>query len=133
MAGLAACHHDKTYPDTQNRFAYDPNYRIGKWYSVSDVGMTLSSYNARLDTIWFINDSLAGWTGFKSNQHEYVYWKTYVDPKSIYNLIYLAPDLSDTTQTDTISHQFGFNGDTMTIYWNFWTTPPQTERYLKMK
>jgi hypothetical protein len=133
LIGLISCKHDKGYPNTQSQFAYDPNYRIGKWYSISDVGITLPSYNARLDTVWFISDTLAGWTGFKTDQHQYVFWKTYIDPKSIYNLIYLAPDYMDTTKIDTISHQFGFNEDTMTIYWNFWTTPPQTERYLKKK
>ena len=135
VLGLYSCHKSPQYIGTQNRFAYDPSYRIGKWYSISDVGITLPTYNARLDTIWFINDTLAGWTGFRSDQHQYVFWKTYLDPQSIYNIIYLAPGNPDTTKTDTVKHQFGFTatGDTMTIFWDDWTTPPQTERYLKKK
>lgn len=138
MLGLVvieACHHDevKQYPNKQNEFAYDPNYRYGKWYSISDVGMTLPTYNARLDTIWFINDTLAGWTGFGG--HPYVFWKTYIDPTSIYNLVYLAPNWDDSTKTDTVVHQFGFSpkGDTLTIWWDFTRQPPLTESYLKKK
>ncbi len=98
LIALGSCKHDKTYPNTQSQFAYDPNYRIGKWYSITDSGTTSQTHNTNLDTIWFINDSLAGWTGFLANPHQYVFWKTYIDPKSIYNIIYLAPDYMDTTQ-----------------------------------
>ena len=136
VLGLYSCHKSPQYIGTQNRFAYDPSYRIGKWYSISDTtGDSKLGVNSLRDTIWFINDTLAGWTGFKSGsqQYDYAFWKTYLDPQSIYNIIYLAPGNPDTTKTDTIKHQFGFNGDTMTIFWDDWTTPPQTERYLKKK
>ena len=129
---LSSCHREGTrYHDTQAQFANDPNFRLGKWYSVADVGMTLPSYDARLDTIWFINDTTAGWTGFGG--HPYSFFKTYVDPENLYNLIYVAPNVDDPNKLDTVGHQFGFTrtGDTLTIFWNFNTIPPQTESYVK--
>ncbi len=131
--GLAACHHEKGYTNTQSRFVYDNSFRLGKWYSITDSGTTSQTHNTSLDTIWFINDTLAGWTGFGGNP--YSYFKTYIDPKSIYNLVYLVPDPNDYTRFDTAIHQFGFTptGDTLTIYWSFSTSPPQAEEYLKMK
>jgi hypothetical protein len=121
-------------PYPQQEFASDLNFRLGKWYSISDtVGDFKLGVNSLLDTIWFINDALAGWTGFVPYQpRAYVFWKTYVDPKSIYNLIYLAPDNLNPSLTDTVSHQFSVNGDTLTILWD--SGPPvQIEQYLKMK
>jgi len=131
------CHHELTYRDTQNRFAYDPSFRLGKWYSISDTtGDSQMGINSLLDTIWFINDTLAGWTGFIPYQpHEYAFFKTYIEPKSITNLIYIAPNVSIPGKMDTDVHQFGFTpiGDTLTIYWDFTRSPPLVEQYLKKK
>jgi hypothetical protein len=126
---LSSCHREQTYFDTQTQFAEDLNYRLGKWYSVTDSGTTSQSRNTNLDTIWFINDTLAGWTGFGGNP--YSFFKTYISPKSIYNMVYIAPDQITTGKMDTCVHQFGFSGDTLTLFWNFTTSPPQVERYVK--
>jgi hypothetical protein len=135
---FSACHHDNqpTYLNTQTQFADDLNFRLGKWYSITDSGTTSASNNTALDTIWFINDTLAGWTGFVPYQpNVYAFFKTYIDPTSIYHIIYIAPDPLIQGKIDTDSHEFGFSpkGDTMTIWWDFTRTPPLTEQYLKMK
>ena len=128
-----SCHRENPYPNLQTQFVKDLGFRLGKWYSITDSGTTSQTHNTSLDTIWFVNDTLAGWTGFGG--HPYVFYKTYFDPKSIYNIIYIAPDPIISRKMDTCMHQYGFThtGDTLTIYWNFTTNPPQVERYLKMK
>jgi hypothetical protein len=60
-----------------NRLAQDSNYRKGKWYSVSDGAGYGFSTDPLLDTIWFISDSLAGWTGFAKCNNCYTYMQTY--------------------------------------------------------
>jgi hypothetical protein len=107
---------------------------LGKWYSISDtIGDSKLGINSLLDTIWFINDTLAGWTGFGGNP--YSFFKTYISPQSIYNIVDIVPDPYTIGQMDTAIHKFGFSpqGDTMTIWWDFTRTPPLTEQYLKMK
>jgi hypothetical protein len=59
-----SCHKNNTPKPVQylDRVAQDTAYRFGKWYSVTP--WTNQYYSPYLDTIWFINDTLAGWTGF---------------------------------------------------------------------
>ena len=132
VIGLSSCRHEATYPNIQSKFAYDQNFRLGKWYSITDSGTTSQTHNTSLDTIWFVNDTLAGWTQF-ANANPYVFLKTYIDTKSVYNLVIVGPDRVTIGKMDTSLYQFGFSGDTLTFYWNFTTNPPQVERYLKMK
>ena len=68
-----------------NRVAQDFTYRKGKWYSISDgagYGFTVSPL---LDTIWFVSDSIAGWThSVPTDLHAYSFRKTYL--KDFYHL-----------------------------------------------
>jgi len=127
-----SCHKGPQYPNTQTQFAEDPSFRLGKWYSVTDSGTTVLSNNTNLDTIWFINDTLAGWTDCGGNP--YAFFKTYVSPQSIYNLVVIAID-RNTGQPDTSMRQFGFTptGDTLGIYWNLGFGTFALEQYVKMK
>ena len=109
--------------------AQDPSFRMGKWYSVSNGAGFNFTTNPLLDTIWFISDSIAGWSAFGGNP--YVFWPTYFpDP---YHIIYIAPDPLNTTKIDTVSHECGMSGDTLLIIWpanNYQVFP---EHYVKMK
>jgi hypothetical protein len=130
---IQSCHHGPTYANTQIQFAENPGFRIGKWYSVTDSGTTSQSRNTNLDTIWFISDTLAGWTGFGGNP--YSFFKTYVSMQNIYNIVYIAPNPSILGKMDTDIHRFAFTPtrDTLAIWWDDFTDPPQVERYVKMK
>jgi hypothetical protein len=116
-----------------DKVAQDPSYRMGKWYSVTDSGSIPGyNHNTRLDTIWFISDSLAGWSGFGGNP--YVYWPTYF--AGPYNIVYVASNPLDTTQKDTVLHQCGMTtvGDTFVIYWLIpLGNEVLAEHYIKMK
>ena len=131
LVALFSCHKPQTV--YQNRVAQDASYRMGKWYSVSDtMGDASIGVNSLLDTIWFINDTLAGYTGFVPYQPRvYVFWKTYFSDAS--DIVYLAPNVQNPSHIDVISHQCAMSGDTFVIWWDLNAQPPQVERYLKMK
>ena len=129
--GALSCH--KPPPLYQNRVAQDPSYRMGKWYSVSDTtNDSKLEVNSLLDTIWFINDTLAGWTGFIPNQpHNYSFWTTYFLGANY--IVYLAPNIQNPAKIDTIIHQCAMSGDTFVMVWDLTTYPAQTQSYLKAK
>ena len=112
--------------------AQNPSYRLGTWYSVTDSGSVPGyNHNTKLDTIWFINDSIAGWSGFGGNP--YVYWPTYFsDP---YHIVYVAPDPINTSKLDTDVHECGMTtkGDTFVVYWQLSNFQLLDEHYLKVK
>ncbi len=98
----------------EDRVAQDTNYRKGKWYST--MPWTNQAINPDLDTIWFINDSLAGWTGQGGNP--YVFWKTYFpDP---YHIAVIRPGVSwqPPGTIDTVISECGMSatGDTFDIW-----------------
>ncbi len=129
LAGAIGCHKPKKY---QNRVAEDLNYRLGKWYSVTDSGTVGTNHNTSLDTIWFLSDSMAGWTGFVLHQPTvYKYMPTYFsDPLHI---IYVIRNYSDTTKFDTVTHQCAMTltGDTMVILWDASVRPSWIQQYVK--
>jgi hypothetical protein len=115
-----------------DRVAQDEGYRLGKWYSVSDTsGDAVRQINSLLDTIWFINDTLAGWTGFGGG-NPYLYRTTYFpDP---FHIVFLAQDIQNPNKIDTATNQCGMTaiGDTFIIYWfNPATYEVNKQYYLK--
>lgn len=134
---FSSCHKEEKKEQQKkyiNRIAEDLQYRLGKWYCVTDMqkeyNMTRNSF---LDTVWFISDSVAGWTGFSPDgSNNYEYRKTYF--RDYFHLIFLAQNPIDTNKIDTATYQCGITpiGDTMTIYWrDLWGSYP--EQYLKKK
>jgi hypothetical protein len=112
--------------------AQDPAYRLGKWYSITDSGSIPGyNHNTRLDTIWFMGDSLAEWSGFGGNP--YVSWPTYFSGP--YHIVYIAPDPLHTGKFDTVLHECGMTlgGDTFTIYWPIVGNQVLVEEYIKKK
>jgi hypothetical protein len=100
----------------QNRVAQDPSYRMGKWYSI--MPWTNQGANPNLDTIWFINDTLAGWSTFvPGNLYAYAYYKTYFP--DLYHIAIIAPDPTVTGKIDTGINECGMtaSGDTFAIFW----------------
>jgi len=124
--------HGRTTPPIvyADRVAQDSAYRIGKWYSVSNgAGYNFTS-NPLLDTIWFISDSMAGWTGFGGNP--YVFRPTFF--KGTNSIVYITQNPLDTNKIDTIIHQCAMTsvGDTFIIYWFVTGYRVFPECYLKM-
>jgi len=131
---LISCHKDKTNSNTpaivwQDRMVQDSAFRMGKWYSVTP--WTNQSNNPNLDTIWFINDTLAAWTGFGGNP--YTYCKTYFP--DLYHIIILNPILQNPTKIDTVKVECAMNAgqDTFGIYWPQGLESPLLELYVKKK
>lgn len=126
ICSLLSCHHDKPVR-YRNRIAEDLNYRIGKWYSVSNDTIHFS----KLDTIWFINDTMAGWTGFAADPHQFVFRKTYF--VNTYYLYRLFPNVDTPTKTDTIIQQCAMNAtqDTLGLYWSDGFHALLLEQYVK--
>jgi hypothetical protein len=136
---LSSCYKDKS-TDTKsqtkyiNRLAQEPDFRIGKWYSISDgkgFGFTRSPL---LDTIWFISDSIAGWTGRSPNpnSNEYVFTKTFFPDVS--HIASLFPNSNDPFKVDTVLLQCNttFSGDTFSIFWQQgWGMLPFQQSFLK--
>ena len=132
-ANLNIIHQDTTI-HYQNRVAQDSNYRKGKWYSISDgagYGFTVSPL---LDTIWFISDSLAGWTHtVPSNVHAYSFRKTYF--KDNYHIVFLAQNVDTPSKMDSVVLLCGITSlsqDTFCIFWYNWGQLFQ-ENYVKLK
>ena len=142
LAQVGSCTKDHTdiniiHQDTtihyQNRVAQDFNYRKGKWYSISDGAGYSFTISPLLDTIWFVSDSMAGWTHFvPTDVHAYSFRKTYF--KDFYHLVFLAPNIDTPTKFDTAIIQCGMtvSGDTFALYWDYgYVVFP--ERYVKLK
>lgn len=118
------------YPMTQI-----PGYRIGKWYSVTPwTNQTISPY---LDTIWFINDTLAGWTGtVLDSPNVYTFRKTYFpDPVHIAvigpGVSWQPPGTIDTTISQCGMTALG--SDTFVIYNQNGAFNLTQVRYVKIK
>jgi hypothetical protein len=111
--------------------AQDFSYRTGKWYSVSNGAGFNFSTNPLLDTIWFVSDSVAGWSAFGG--HPYVFWPTYFS--DAFHIVYITPDPLDTTKLDTVVHECGMttHGDTFVVYWPTSSYQVFPEHYVKMK
>ncbi len=117
------------YPMTQI-----PGYRIGKWCVTPWVDQTINQYS---DTIWFINDTLAGWTGFVlDSPNAYAFRKTYfTDPLHI---AVIAPGASwqPPGTIDTTISQCGMTAlgsDTFVIYNQNGAFNLTQVRYVKVK
>jgi hypothetical protein len=136
LAILSSCTKDKAemapVPPVRyiDRVAQDLNYRLGKWYSISDGAGYGFTRSPLLDTICFISDSIAGWTGFGGQP--YSYFKTYF--KDPFHIVHLVPDPNIVGKIDTGINECGMTltGDTFTIFWDdgYGTFP---ESYLKKK
>jgi hypothetical protein len=99
-----------------DRIVQDSAYRIGKWYSI--MPWTNQSVSPYLDTIWFINDTLAGWSAFvPDSPYAYSFRKTYFP--DIYHIAMIAPDPMISGKMDTGINECGMTatGDTFAIYW----------------
>ncbi len=111
--------------------AQDPSFRMGKWYSVSNGAGFNFTTNPLLDTIWFINDTLAGWTNTGGNP--YVFCKTYFNGP-LY-IVSIAPNPFDTAKMDTGIAQCGMTmgGDTFILYRPTSNFGLFMEKFLKLK
>ena len=111
--------------------AQDPSFRMGKWYSVSNGAGFNFTTNPLLDTIWFISDSLAGWTNYGGNP--YVFRTTYFNGP--YYIVVVAPNPLNTTEMDTSIIECGMTaiGDTFTLYKPTSTNGIFRENFLKLK
>jgi hypothetical protein len=117
----------------EDRIVQDTAFRFGKWRSVTPL--TNQSTNPNLDTIWFINDTLAGWTGFVSNSNAYLFSRTYFP--DMYHITHVYPDFNYPSRTDSVTLQCGMNfaQDTFAIYWSSGAPylPFYIEKYVKAK
>ncbi|MCW3128215.1 MAG: hypothetical protein JWO03_3873 [Bacteroidetes bacterium] len=130
---LYSCH-DKPQIQYRNRVAQDLSYRLGKWYSISDGAGYGFTESPLLDTIWFISDTLAGWSHFVPHDpHAYAFRKTYFQRNNY--IVFLAQNPLDTLKTDTVVNQCGMTvtGDTFVIYWDTGFGDLFPEHYLKKK
>jgi hypothetical protein len=114
LSHLLSCGKKEQRTSYADIVAQDPSYRMGKWRSVSNGAGFNFTTNPLLDTIWFISDSLAGWS---FGGRPYLFRATYFS--GIYSIVYLAPNPLDTVKIDTTIQQCGMttSGDTFTIYW----------------
>ena len=104
---------------------------MGKWYSVSNgAGFNFTS-NPLLDTIWFISDSLAGWTCYGGSP--YVFRVTYFNGP--YQIISLSPDPNDTAKIDTgkLNCAMTASGDTFVLYKPTINYTVFNEKFVKVK
>ena len=114
-----------------DRVAQDSSFRLGKWCSVSDGAGFHFTSNPLLDTIWFVGDSLAGWSNWGVSP--YLFRPTYFSgPDSI---VYVTPDPFITGTLDTSYHECGMTqtGDTFIIFWVTSNYQVFGEHYVKLK
>ena len=114
-----------------DRVAQDSSYRKGKWYSISNGAGYNFTINPLTDTVWFISDSVAGWTNCGGNP--YLFCTTYFNGP--YYLIRISPDILNPSKIDTVIIQCGMTltGDTFALYRvtsDFGVFP---EEFLKLK
>lgn len=114
-----------------DRIAQDLNYRLGKWYSVSNGAGYGMTYNPLLDTIWFVSDSGAEWIGYGLSS--YTYRTTYFT--SPYIMVTLGQDRIDTSKLDTTYLNCGatVSNDTFAIYWPLSSGSTFPEQFVKLK
>jgi hypothetical protein len=126
---IEACNKDKTSQTQQvtylNRVLQDSAYRLGKWVSINDSAVI--PYGSVEDTIWFVSDSIAGYSG---NGQPYQFGKYHF---WLYGYIdFELPGIWYAATPQTIQEQCYTHGDTFQIVWGTNTADPRYENYVKV-